>query len=52
MELYVSNILDSYKDTIIGHFGNISTADFSVYIVKSWRACTVDEENFSLPMVL
>ena len=33
MELYVSDILESYKDTIIGHIGNSVTEDLLLRIV-------------------
>ena len=43
MKLYVSNIAESYKDTIIGHLVNLVIAQ---------RAYVVDKENQPLPMVL
>ena len=52
MKLYVTNIEDSYKDTIIGHLLNPGTSDLLVHIVNYWRACAVNEENWYLPIVL
>ena len=52
MKLYVYDIEESYKDTIIGHMENSGTANLSLYIVQCWRSCVVNEENWALPMVL
>ena len=52
MSSYVSDIMESYKDTIIGYLGNIDTADFLPHILQFWRACAVDKENQALPVVL
>ena len=46
------DIKESYRDTIIGHFGNSGTADLLLHIVKCWRACAVNEENLTIPMFL
>ena len=43
MKIYVSNIEESYKDTIIGHSGNSGTSDILLQIVQCWPACEVDE---------
>ena len=51
MKLYVTNIEDLYKDTIIGHLLNPGTSDLLVHIVNYWRACAVNEEKRVLPMV-
>ena len=51
MKIYVSNIVESYKDTIIGHFGNADTADLILHIVQCGRACEFDKENCDLPRV-
>ena len=52
MKLYVSDIEESYKDTIIGHMGNSGTEDSLLHILQCWRECAVNEENLYLPMVL
>ena len=48
----MSDIEESYKDTIIGHLGNSGTAYLLLHTVQCWRACAVDEENWNLPMIL
>ena len=48
----MSDIEESYKDTIIGHLGNSGTADLLLHTVKCWHACAVNEENQALYMVL
>ena len=50
-KLYLSNIVESYKDSIIGHFGNSGTADLLLHIVQCWSAYAFYEYNRSLPMV-
>ena len=50
--LHVSDIEESYKETIIGHLGNSDTADLLLHIVNCWRACAVNEENHNLTMVM
>ena len=52
MTIYVSNIEESYKDTIIGHLRNSVTEDLLLYMVQFWRACENDEEKWALSMVL
>ena len=52
MKLYVFDIEESYKDTIIGHLLNSGTADLLLHIVRCWRACAVGEEKQVLSMVL
>ena len=52
MNLYLSDIVESYKDKIIGHFGNAGTIDLLLHIVHCWRVCAVDKENRTLPMAL
>ena len=47
MNLYVSNIEESYKDTIIVHLGNSGTAYLILHKVQCWRACAVDEKKGS-----
>ena len=51
MKVYVSDIEESYKDTIIDHLRNSGTAYLLLQIVKCWRAFEVDEEKRALPMV-
>ena len=46
MELYVSNIEESYNGTIIGNIGNAGTSYLLLHIVQCWRACAVNEENY------
>ena len=43
MKLYVSNIEESYKDTLIGHLGNLRKEYLLLHIVQCWSACEVDE---------
>ena len=43
MKLYVFDIEESYKDTIIGRLVNPVTEDLLLHMVQCWRACVVDE---------
>ena len=52
MKLYLCDIEESYKDTIIVHLGNAGTADLLLGILQCWCTCTVNVENSDLPMVL
>ena len=52
MRIYVSDIQESYKDTMIGNLGNSGTADLLLHVVQCWRSCAVDEEKWALPLVL
>ena len=52
MNLYVSNIEEWYKDTIIVHMGNSDTAYLLLHIVQCWCAWAVNKETQALPMVL
>ena len=52
MNIYVSNIVESNKDSIIGNLGNSGKAYLSLHIDQCWRAFSVDEENQDLPIVL
>ena len=52
VKLYLSNIEESYKDTIIGNMGNSGTAYLLIHIVQCWIECSVSEKNKSLPMIL
>ena len=45
MILYVSDIEESYIDTIIGHLINSGTAHLLLHIVQCWCACAVDEKK-------
>ena len=48
MKLHVSNIEESYKDTIIGHLVNSDISYLLLQIVQCWRECAVNEENQAL----
>ena len=52
MNIYVSNIEEPYKDTIIGHLVNSGTADLLLHKVQCWCSCAVDEDKRALPMVI
>ena len=52
MNIYVSGIAESYKDTIIGHLVNAGTEDLLLHIVQCWISYAVDEDNWSLPMAI
>ena len=43
MKLYVSDIVEPYKYTIVGYLVNAGTADFLPRIVQYWSACEVDK---------
>ena len=45
MKLYVSNIEESYKDTLIGNLGNSGTLDLSLQIVQFLRTYVVNEKK-------
>ena len=49
---YVSDILESYKDTRVVILGNTGTVYFLLQIVQCRSACAVDDDNWSLPVVL
>ena len=51
MKLYVFNVEESYKHTIIGHLVSSGTSYLLLHIVHCWRACTVYKEKRYLPMV-
>ena len=34
MKLYVSDIVQSYKDIIMGHLGNVGTEDLLLHVVQ------------------
>ena len=52
MELCVLDIVESCKNTIIGHIGNIGTEYFLLHIVHYWRARELDKENWVLLIVI
>ena len=52
MKLYVSDIVYSYKDTIVGNLVNSGTSYLLLHIVYSWRSWEVDKYNWYLPMVM
>ena len=52
MNIDVSNIVESYKDTIIGHLGNAGTSYLLPHIVQCWCACAVDKNNWDLHIVI
>ena len=52
MKLYVSDIEESFKDTIIVNMGNLGTAYLLLHIVQCWGACADNEGNQALPLVL
>ena len=52
MKVYVSDIEESYKETIIGHLVDSWGADLLLHIVQCWRSCAVDDKKQYLPMVL
>ena len=45
MKLYVSDIEEPYKDTIIFHFGNLGTSDLLLDIVQFWHECAAVEQK-------
>ena len=52
--MYVSEILESYKYTMIGHLVKSGTSEFLLHIVQCWSAGEVDEVdevNHAIPMV-
>ena len=51
MKLYLSNIEESYKYTIIGNIGNLGTADLLLHIVNCWSSCEINEEIQDLSLV-
>ena len=52
MKLYVSDIAESYNNTIICHLGNLVTKYLLLHILQCWHACEVDKYNCDLSMVL
>ena len=52
MKIYVSNIEESYKYTIIGKMGNSGTAYLLLHIVRFWCVYEVNKEYQALPLVL
>ena len=52
MNLFVSFIEESYKDTIIRSLVNSGVSYLLLHIVQCWHECRVDEENQPLTLVL
>ena len=52
MNPYVSDIVKSYKNTVIGYLQNAGTSHFLLHIVQCYHACEFDEDNQSLPVVI
>ena len=52
MKLYVSDIVESYKEITIVHLGNEGTEYLLLHTVNCCQASEVDESNWGLPMVL
>ena len=50
MNIYVSNIEESYKGAIIGYLRCSVTEASLFHIVQCWRSCAVDEEKRYLPI--
>ena len=52
MNPYVSDIVESYKDTIISHLVDSGTSDLLLQILKCWCEFVGDEYNWYLPAVI
>ena len=52
MNIYVSCIVKSYKDTIIGRLGNSGTSDLLLHIVQWCGTCSVGKEKHDLPIFI
>ena len=52
MNIYVSNFVDLYKDTIIFHLENTDTSYLLLHTVDYWSEFEVNRENKDLPMVM
>ena len=52
MNIYVSYIVESYKDSIIDHLEYAGTEAFLLHIVQYWCLCAVNKDNWCLPMVV
>ena len=52
MKFYVSDIVEYYEDSIIGHLGNSGTAYLLLHILQCWLECAVYEDDWYIPMVL
>ena len=52
MNIYVSDILKSYKDTIIGFLVDTDSAELLSCILKLLCVCAVYEENQALSVVM
>ena len=51
MKLYVYNIEESYEYTIIVNLVNSGTTNLILHIVQCLHACSVNEENKTIPLV-
>ena len=52
MKLCVSDIVESYKDTIMGYIFNACKLDLLLHIVQWCRACAVDKNKWDIYIVL
>ena len=52
MNIYVYHIVKSYKDTIIGRWGNSGTADLLLNIVQWCSTCAVDKDKHDFPFFI
>ena len=46
MNIYVPEIVETYKHRIIGHLENIGAEDLLSHIVQSWRVFAVDKKIY------
>ena len=52
MNIYVSDSLELYKDTFIGHLENTVAVYLLLHLVQCWYEFDVDESNQAIPVVL
>ena len=52
MKLFVSGIVESYRDKSIGHLRNLGKTNLLLHIVQCWHVFEVDKENWGLTIVL
>ena len=48
----MSDIEESYKNTIVGHLVNSGTEDLLLHIVQCWREFSFNEEKLKLPIFM
>ena len=48
----MSDVVELYRNTIIGHLINAGTPDLLLLMIQCWRVYKVGKENQSLHMVL